>query len=333
MPKITKLRTLLRKDIIQNQIQHPSDTPKRKTSGIKLHELDSLIQPSESANGDNASLFPNTVHSDDLDSIFGEKILTKEEEEQAKIFKYLEVRPHELSPKGYKHSTIPAIKELREELEALISDGTGSGPREAALFRRQKAALIQEISHLEVQAESAGKGERRKVTRQTLKEDLESFPEPLTYWDRQQIEKDRARAERAAAKAAAAEQADQESAEKPKTTPKRKRQAHTPDDDLDGEERLSSGRSLKRRSLELSGRWQSSLHDYFPESADGGEAAKLYNSMTAADKLLFRRELAELGEKLALAARKKKRAESILGSSVAGYGEGFGGSSSYRSGL
>lgn len=55
--------------------------------------------------------------------------------------------------------------------------------------------------------------------------------------------------------------------------------------------------------MEVTGRWNSTLHDYFP---DGEEEANIEN-MSKDEKKLYRRELAELGEQLALADRMKKR--------------------------
>ena len=56
---------------------------------------------------------------------------------------------------------------------------------------------------------------------------------------------------------------------------------------------------------QATGHWNSDIHDYFPDADGDGETGTL-DGLTAAEKQLLRRELAELGDKLAQYERKKK---------------------------
>jgi hypothetical protein len=78
---------------------------------------------------------------------------------------------------------------------------------------------------------------------------------------------------------------------------------------MDGEDRLQAGINNKRRELQLTGRWYSRIHDYFPEPENGVDGAGVLEDLTPEERLTMRRELAEYGEKLAKTARMMKQAE------------------------
>ncbi|KAF4634941.1 hypothetical protein G7Y89_g3155 [Cudoniella acicularis] len=300
MGKRTNLQGFLRKEVLQSRLKAPTDNSKRRPSRTnKFETLPPNPAASEQAELDMVSIFGEDFPQDDVDSIFGENILTKEEIRREKLAPFLEVKPNDPKKKEYKHSSNPTIMALRKELETLVTSAIAKNPREQAFVRRQRSALIHEITYLEAEAEK--KGERKKITRATLKEDLESFPEPLSRSEKQQIEKGRIRVEKAAARAA------EEEAEEPKVgirnlfniqgliptvlqNPKRKRAADEMGDYLDGEERLRYGQPLKKRQSEVTGRWLSTLHDHLP---DGGDGAGLFSDMTEEERQLFRRDLAK----------------------------------------
>jgi hypothetical protein len=86
-------------------------------------------------------------------------------------------------------------------------------------------------------------------------------------------------------------------------------------EDLDGEDRLRLGVTKRRRATQLTGHWNSTVHDYFPGLEKEIVSGEIKGPMTLrevdpADRMLLRRELAELGEKLAREERKKKRSSS-----------------------
>jgi hypothetical protein len=76
---------------------------------------------------------------------------------------------------------------------------------------------------------------------------------------------------------------------------------------LDGEDRLRAG--IKHRELQVTGRWFSRIHDYFPEPENGVDGAGVLEDLTVEEKMLMRRELAEYGEELAKRTRKMKASE------------------------
>jgi hypothetical protein len=78
---------------------------------------------------------------------------------------------------------------------------------------------------------------------------------------------------------------------------------------MDGEDRLQAGINNKRKELQLTGRWYSRIHDYFPEPENGVDGAGVLEDLTPEERLTMRRELAEYGEKLAKTARMMKQAE------------------------
>jgi hypothetical protein len=95
------------------------------------------------------------------------------------------------------------------------------------------------------------------------------------------------------------------------------------DDDLDGEDKLlligppkekrtkrktNSIKAEKRRGT--TGRWRSEIHDYFPGGIDDEERlveGQLLGDIGRNERMALRRELAELGEKMAKADRIRRR--------------------------
>jgi len=90
---------------------------------------------------------------------------------------------------------------------------------------------------------------------------------------------------------------------------KRKRVDKDGDELMDGEDRLRDGINNKPKELQLTGRWYSRIHDYFPEPENGVDGAGVLEDLTPEERLTMRRELAEYGEKLAKTARLMKEAE------------------------
>lgn len=88
-------------------------------------------------------------------------------------------------------------------------------------------------------------------------------------------------------------------------------------EDLDGEDRLRLGVTKKRRATSLSGRWNSTVHDYFPGLEKDikfgeGKGPMTLRDLDPADRKLFRRELTELGKELAREEGKEKRSAAAL---------------------
>jgi len=66
------------------------------------------------------------------------------------------------------------------------------------------------------------------------------------------------------------------------------------------------GKTFKKLpSQKITGHWQCTIHDYFPDADGDGERGELCG-LTLEERQLLRRELAELGESLAKAAKKKR---------------------------
>ncbi|RDL33638.1 uncharacterized protein BP5553_08006 [Venustampulla echinocandica] len=294
-----KLDTFLRKEVRKTRVKPPREDPRRTptpppfTSITDRRESENRL----SINNDNA-LFSGLQARDEVDSVFGEHVPTKEEIQQAKLERFLAQNPPTIQEKpafvSRQQKDIDAkIEFLKDELKALTTLANESNMQERSLIQRQRKALQQEIRYLEVEARVGKLGEQNRTMRAELKEELERLPEPLSAAEKRQIERMKARREKERLEAG-----------KPKPKPKRKKSEYNSDDDLDGEERLRYGKSLKKKPVEVTGRWNSVIHDYFP----GGDAeSEEIANMSGAEKALYRRELAELGEQLALAERRKRR--------------------------
>ena len=91
-----------------------------------------------------------------MDSIFGERVLTREEQREKKV-KELLSRRNLPAPKSNKVAN-PVLEELKDELRTLVYSESQAGFRERELIQRQKASLKEEIYHLE--AEERAKEDR-----------------------------------------------------------------------------------------------------------------------------------------------------------------------------
>ncbi len=75
---------------------------------------------------------------------------------------------------------------------------------------------------------------------------------------------------------------------------------------MDGEERLRlSGTFKKLPAQKVTGHWQNTIHDYFPDADGDGKNGDL-KALTPDERKLLRRELAELGDSLAKVAKYKR---------------------------
>lgn len=101
-------------------------------------------------------------------------------------------------------------------------------------------------------------------------------------------------------------------------TPKRRRDPL--EVDLDGEELLElHGEKVFKKPKKQptpTGRWRSVIHDYFPEQ--DMETEHMFRDMCKEDRMIFRRELADVGERMAKAHRAKRRAGLVDSDSLFG---------------
>ncbi|PBP19622.1 hypothetical protein BUE80_DR009695 [Diplocarpon rosae] len=177
---------------------------------------------------------------------------------------------------------------LRKKLETLVDREMEAGWQEKVAIRGQRSEMIQRISRIE-SADQKVKTERLRAT-PTQAAGL-VLPEPVGASEKKAL-------------LVKAEKIFQARAGLERTPPKRTRQ----DDerDLDGEDLLRLGKRVKKRPpTHTTGHWKASIHDYFPGANNDGDVGSL-DGLTA-EKQLLRRELAELGENLAKADRKKKK--------------------------
>jgi hypothetical protein len=93
---------------------------------------------------------------DDMDSIFGERVLTREEQREKKLQDLL-AQSNMAAPKSSK-AVNPVLEELKDELRTLVYREPQASYRERGLIQRQKASLKEEIYHLE--AEERAKEDR-----------------------------------------------------------------------------------------------------------------------------------------------------------------------------
>lgn len=84
-----------------------------------------------------------------MDSIFGERVLTREELREKKLRELLAQKG--LAVTRAKKEVNSVLEELRDELRTLVYREAQAGYRERDLIQRQKASLKEEIYHLEAQ--------------------------------------------------------------------------------------------------------------------------------------------------------------------------------------
>ncbi|KAE9363466.1 hypothetical protein N431DRAFT_355774 [Stipitochalara longipes BDJ] len=234
----------------------------------------------------------NVQSAHDIDSLFGEPIYTKEEIHQQKLEELLagdRKRKHEEEAKPQTQNA--ELVKLMDELNSFVSRELNAQGDERQAIRGQKLALIKEIGKLETKIR-VKKVEDCKVR----KDDEATLPKPIDSLSKKQFQLLQERA----AKAALGEGRRQ----------KRKREDENDEYEMmDGEDRLRAGINNNRKELQLTGRWYSRIHDYFPEPENGVDGAGVLEDLAPEERLTMRRELAEYGEKLAKTARVMKEAE------------------------
>lgn len=167
------LRKFLQREIIREQLKLPSDDPKRGNGGQSLSSL-FMSTPEEDQND---TLLDQSASHRDIDSIFGEDILTHEEIQKARLEKFLaesnirepKVKPNMTGPdidEDEYESEGLRIEELKVELRELAVLEIRATPRERGLIMRQKEALRTEISFYEYE-EMRKKAPKRGLSRGT----------------------------------------------------------------------------------------------------------------------------------------------------------------------
>ncbi|PVH86025.1 hypothetical protein DL98DRAFT_650521 [Cadophora sp. DSE1049] len=285
MPPKTSLRGFLRKDILHSRLttaplrsrSRPSPEGSPKEACEEPHELDYLFEEDSSERKD------DTPESE-TESLFGEIIVkekTKEEERREKLQRFLsESGQGKNLAQNIKHIETPALKETRKELENLVTREGDATSEERLEIRKQKRSLIRKITALEAEEKA------------TLDEISKTSPAIIS----EEAKKLKTKAKEISRAIAGLE-----------GTPLKRNRQNT-DNDLDGEERLRIGKTYRRPATKVTGHWGTTLHDYFPDV--GGKGSNIdRNALTPEQKLLNRKELAELGEALAKAERKKKLLE------------------------
>lgn len=154
--KSKDLRKFLQREIAREQLKLPSDDPKRVNGG---HSLSSLFM-STPEEDQNDTLLDQCASHRDVDSVFGEEILTEGEFRQAKLDKFLaETKVREPKVKPFTREGIISDEEhenqglqiegLKAELRELVVLEIEATPREKSLIMRQKDALKTEIGFYE----------------------------------------------------------------------------------------------------------------------------------------------------------------------------------------
>ncbi|CAG8952374.1 hypothetical protein HYFRA_00001120 [Hymenoscyphus fraxineus] len=306
------LRKFLQREILRDQLKPPSGGPKRG----KKDEISSLVSlfTSTPEEDQNDKLLDQSASCCDVDSIFGDEILTHEEIQKQRLDRFLEETETEArqaklktakSGDGFDEGDYNTrIEELRSELRELAVLELDTNQRERSLIQRQKEALRAEISF----SERNKKVPRGDLSLDELNEEIRQLPPPLSPWEMKRLERTQKREAKKAEEQLA--RALEEGNQSPKT-PKRRRDPE--EADLDGEELLElHGEKMFKKSKSKKpaipvGRWRSDIHDYFPES-EIIEAEHLFRDMCKEDRMLFRRELADAGEKMVKANRSKRKA-------------------------
>lgn len=153
MGKKNSLQKFLQREVVKHRIRLPS--PPRKARPVEDHEV--RLETPEA--GEASATYDN-------DSLFGEPILTKEELFDKQLKELLSAPPTDPSTlrQPPQPPVNPNLEALKDELRTLMShDGQGS-ERERAWIRRQKSALVEEVTRLQ----SEKKEEQAKVNIGTL---------------------------------------------------------------------------------------------------------------------------------------------------------------------
>jgi len=165
MAKQPSLRDFLRKEVIASRLKLPTEftfiTKEPDHIGFSAPAKSTYDPPADEDDDSlilGASVYGGFKHAkeDDMDSIFGERVLTREEQREKKV-KELLSRRNLPAPKSNKVAN-PVLEELKDELRTLVYSESQAGFRERELIQRQKASLKEEIYHLE--AEERAKEDR-----------------------------------------------------------------------------------------------------------------------------------------------------------------------------
>jgi hypothetical protein len=154
MAKKQTLRSFLRSEVMKHRIKPPS-SPKG-------------ARPGDSLEGDS-----NTPHTESHDSIsesnslFGDPVIIKQAKFEKRLQDFLSHPPAVHSP--FRTDSLPAaatstLQSLKDELKDLVYAAENASPREKELIQSQRAALVEEINHLEEEADA----ERVKQRKGTL---------------------------------------------------------------------------------------------------------------------------------------------------------------------
>jgi hypothetical protein len=146
----------LRKEVLASRLRLPTDD-----GLVKKPPED--FDPDEPANvalnfppDDDSLILGASIHGgfkrapdDEADSIFGERILTRDELREKQL-KELLSRGNLAAPRSCKPLN-PILQGLKDEVATLISIESQASFREWELIQRQKAPLLEEIRHLEAE--------------------------------------------------------------------------------------------------------------------------------------------------------------------------------------
>lgn len=153
MGKKTSLQTFLQREVSKHRIKLPNPPRNATTAEDGKVWLDPLEVDASSA-----------IYDDD--SLFGEPVFTREELLEKRLKELLsEPRTPSLTSSRVPPSAADLdLEALKVELRMLMAHEEGEGERERVLGRRQRAALIEEITRLESEA----KGGKARETIGTL---------------------------------------------------------------------------------------------------------------------------------------------------------------------
>ncbi|CAL3965173.1 unnamed protein product [Diplocarpon coronariae] len=311
MPFKPSLRAFLRQEVKRSRIQVEPALSDLRTPSIGSTPASATLSRSTPVTPGPNQLTPRSPGSffeedsargssktqdNDVDGLCGElmtEVTAKPRTKEERLHDDLEKL---LSYDSKREGLHPALKEnenlvllgLRKKLEKLVDRDMEASWEEKVAIRGQRSELIRSISRIE-SVDKKAEAERLRAT-STEAAGL-VLPEPVGANEKKAL-------------LINAEKISQARAGLERSPPKRSRE----DDerDLDGEDLLRLGKRVRKRpATYTTGHWKASIHDYFPGANNDGRVGKL-EGLTA-EKQLLRRELAELGENLAKAERKKKK--------------------------
>ncbi|KAI6709719.1 hypothetical protein JHW43_007741 [Diplocarpon mali] len=311
MPFKPSLRAFLRQEVKRSRIQVEPALSDLRTPSIGSTPASATLSRSTPVTPGPNQLTPRSPGSffeedsargssktqdNDVDGLCGElmtEVTAKPRTKEERLHDDLEKL---LSYDSKREGLHPALKEnenlvllgLRKKLEKLVDRDMEASWEEKVAIRGQRSELIRSISRIE-SVDKKAEAERLRAT-STEAAGL-VLPEPVGANEKKAL-------------LINAEKISQARAGLERSPPKRSRE--NDERDLDGEDLLRLGKRVRKRpATYTTGHWKASIHDYFPGANNDGRVGKL-EGLTA-EKQLLRRELAELGENLAKAERKKKK--------------------------